>query len=135
MSFVIYSLIGLMPGDPIDAMIASNPGATPEVVAHLRAIYGLDQPLLLRYCALADGRAAAATSAIRAPALRSRCWRCWSPRYWQTCQLIFLSFTLAVILSFALGIIAALRARRHRSTAWSACSPSPAFRCRCSGSR
>ncbi len=30
-------------------MIASNPGATPEVVAHLRAIYGLDQPMLLRY--------------------------------------------------------------------------------------
>ena len=49
MSFVIYSLIGLMPGDPIDAMVASNPGATPEVVAHLRAIYGLDQPLMLRY--------------------------------------------------------------------------------------
>ena len=49
MSFVIYSLIGLMPGDPIDLMIASNPGATPEVVAHLRAIYGLDQPILLRY--------------------------------------------------------------------------------------
>ena len=49
MSFVIYSLIGLMPGDPIDVMISSNPGATPEVVAHLRAIYGLDQPILLRY--------------------------------------------------------------------------------------
>ena len=49
MSFVIYNLIGLMPGDPIDIMIACNPGATPEVVAQLRAIYGLDQPLLLRY--------------------------------------------------------------------------------------
>src|ERR1700686_4306110 len=49
MSFVIYSLTGLMPGDPIDVMIASNPGATPEAVAHLRAIYGLDQPILLRY--------------------------------------------------------------------------------------
>ena len=36
MSFVIYSLIGLMPGDPIDLMIAANPGATPETVAHLR---------------------------------------------------------------------------------------------------
>src|SRR5437764_10855304 len=49
MSFVIYNLIGLMPGDPIDLMIQGNPGATPEVVARLRAIYGLDQPLLLRY--------------------------------------------------------------------------------------
>ena len=49
MSFVIYSLIGLMPGDPLDVMLASSPGMTPEVAAHLRAIYGLDQPLLLRY--------------------------------------------------------------------------------------
>src|SRR5205085_6576189 len=49
MSFVIYGLIGLMPGDPIDIMAASMPGATPEVIAKLRAIYGLDQPLLLRY--------------------------------------------------------------------------------------
>src|SRR6185437_11435175 len=49
MSFVIYGLIGLMPGDPLDEMIASTPGATPEVIAHLRAIYGLDQPLMLRY--------------------------------------------------------------------------------------
>ncbi|MFT5180544.1 MAG: peptide/nickel transport system permease protein, partial [Alphaproteobacteria bacterium] len=29
MSFVIFVLIGLMPGDPIDIMIASNPDLTP----------------------------------------------------------------------------------------------------------
>jgi len=49
MSFIIYGLIGLMPGDPIDIMAASMPGVTPEVVAKLKAIYGLDQPLMLRY--------------------------------------------------------------------------------------
>jgi peptide/nickel transport system permease protein len=48
MSFVIYSLIGLMPGDPIDIMIASNPTITPEAAAAMRKLYGLDQPLLLR---------------------------------------------------------------------------------------
>ena len=58
MSFVIYSLIGLMPGDPIDIMIASTPGATPEVVAALRKIYGLDQPLDRSLRPLAVGRAA-----------------------------------------------------------------------------
>ena len=60
MSFVIYGLIGLMPGDPIDIMAASMPGVTPEVVAKLKAIYGLDQPLMLRYwrwlIAVAAGR-------------------------------------------------------------------------------
>jgi len=33
MSFVIYGLIGLMPGDPLDVMVASVPGVTPEQIA------------------------------------------------------------------------------------------------------
>src|SRR5258708_39887076 len=49
MSFVIFCMIGLMPGDPIDIMVNSNPGYTAADVARLRALYGLDQPLLLRY--------------------------------------------------------------------------------------
>ena len=49
MSFVVYGLMGLMPGDPVDIMAASQPGMTPEVMANLRAIYGLDQPLMVRY--------------------------------------------------------------------------------------
>ena len=107
MSFVIYNLIGLMPGDPIDIMMAGNPGATPEVAARLRAIYGLDQPLLLRYghwlwAALGGDFGwsrvhSQPVLAVLAPAL------------WQTCKLIFLSFAFAVVLSFALGIVAALR--------------------------
>jgi peptide/nickel transport system permease protein len=107
MSFIIYNLIGLMPGDPIDAMVASNPGATPEVVAHLRAIYGLDQPLLLRYWYwLMDAlRGDLGFSRLHSqPVLEVL-----GPALWQTCQLILLSFSLAVILSFLLGIIAALR--------------------------
>ncbi|MBV8651449.1 MAG: ABC transporter permease, partial [Alphaproteobacteria bacterium] len=49
MSFVIYGLIDLMPGDPIDIMAASNPHVTAEDIAHLKALYGLDQPLMTRY--------------------------------------------------------------------------------------
>jgi len=49
MSVVVYSLIGLMPGDPIDLMIGSNPNLTATDVARLRALYGLDQPLHERY--------------------------------------------------------------------------------------
>ncbi|MFL5285533.1 MAG: ABC transporter permease [Rhodopila sp.] len=107
MSFIIYSLIGLMPGDPIDVMIASNPGATPEVVAHLRAIYGLDQPILLRYghwliAALRGDFGYSRTHAqpvmvVLLPALA------------QTCKLMLSSFVLSVILAFALGVWAALK--------------------------
>ncbi|MEQ8664581.1 MAG: ABC transporter permease [Rhodospirillales bacterium] len=49
MSFLIYTLMGLMPGDPIDIMLSSEPDMTTEDAARLRALYGLDQPLVARY--------------------------------------------------------------------------------------
>ena len=49
MSVVIYALIGLMPGDPIDLMISANPNLTPADAARLKALYGLDLPLYERY--------------------------------------------------------------------------------------
>lgn len=49
MSFVVYGLIGLMPGDPIELMAAGSPTMRPEDVIRLKALYGVDQPLLERY--------------------------------------------------------------------------------------
>ena len=49
MSFVIYALIGLMPGDPIDLMISADPKMTAADAARLRTLYGLDLPLHERY--------------------------------------------------------------------------------------
>ena len=107
MSFVIYSLIGLMPGDPLDIMISSNPGATPEVIAHLRAIYGLDQPLMLRYwhwlvAALQGDFGFSRTYSqpvmtVLIPALL------------QTCKLMLTSFVVSVVLAFIFGVVAALK--------------------------
>ena len=107
MSFVIYGLIGLMPGDPLDIMIASNPGATPEVVAHLRAIYGLDQPLMLRYW---HWLLSALTGDFGFSRIHSQpTLEVLGPALLQTCKLLLASFVLSVILSFVLGVIAALR--------------------------
>jgi peptide/nickel transport system permease protein len=107
MSFVIYSLIGLMPGDPIDLMLASNPGATPEVVAHLRAIYGLDQPILLRYAhwllaALQGDFGFSRTHAQPVMVVLL-------PALWQTCKLMLTSFVLSVALALLVGVLAALK--------------------------
>ena len=107
MSFVIYGLIGLMPGDPIDLMIASNPGMTPEAAARMRAIYGLDQPLLLRYGhwlwdALRGDLGFSRTHAR--PVLEVL-----GPALWQTTQLMLGGFSIAVVLSLAFGMLAALR--------------------------
>ncbi len=49
MSFVIYGLMGLMPGDPIDLMISADPKLTSQDAERLRSLYGLDQPILERY--------------------------------------------------------------------------------------
>ena len=49
MSFAIYGLMALMPGDPIDLMISSNPNVTSADAARLRALYGLDLPFFVRY--------------------------------------------------------------------------------------
>jgi len=54
MSFVVYLLIGLMPGDPIDMMISGNPKMTSEDAKRLRALYGVDKSLIDRYLAWAQ---------------------------------------------------------------------------------
>ena len=51
MSFVIYALIGLMPGDPIDLMRSSDPRMSAADVARLKLVYGIDRPLFERYLA------------------------------------------------------------------------------------
>lgn len=49
MSCVVYGLMGLMPGDPIDLMIAGDPRLSPDDAIRLKALYGLDQPWTERY--------------------------------------------------------------------------------------
>ena len=49
MSFVVYALMGLMPGDPIDLMIAGNPHLGPADAVRLKALYGLDRPWTERW--------------------------------------------------------------------------------------
>ncbi len=107
MSFVIYGLIGLMPGDPLDIMMASTPGISPEAVARLRLIYGLDQPLLLRYAhwllaALQGDFGYSRTFAVPV-------WQILRPALGTTCQLMLISFVISVVLALVLGITAALK--------------------------
>ena len=97
-----------MPGDPIDLMIASNPGATPETVAHLRAIYGLDQPILLRYW---HWLAAALQGDFGFSRTHSQpVMEVLLPALWQTCQADAAELRGSASCSrLVLGILAALR--------------------------
>ena len=47
-SIILFSVLALAPGDPFEEL-ATNPAVPPEVRANLRAKFGLDDPIHLRY--------------------------------------------------------------------------------------
>ena len=107
MSFVVYSLIGLMPGDPVDLMISANPRITAADAARLRQVYGLDRPLLDRYAAWAG-------NAVRGDFGYSRYYArpvldVLGPRLGNTAKLMLSAFALALAVGIPLGIVAAAR--------------------------
>ncbi|WNJ98737.1 ABC transporter permease [Thalassospiraceae bacterium LMO-JJ14] len=107
MSVIIYGLIGLMPGDPIDLMISADPKITSEDAARLRAIYGLDQPLWSRY---ANWLGAALTGDFGYSRLYAQpVWQAIWPALSNTLILLITSLALALAIALPAGIFAATR--------------------------
>jgi peptide/nickel transport system permease protein len=109
MSFVIYALIGLMPGDPIDLMMGADPHLSAADLARLKALYGVDRPLIERYVAWAQaalsgdlGYSRLFSSPVVATLL---------PRLGNSLVLLGSSFLVAFAASLGLGIAAARRPR------------------------
>ena len=115
MSFVIYGLIGLMPGDPIDIMISADPNLTAEDAARLRALYGLDRPIWERYLTwlAAALQGDFGFSRLHARPVLEILW----PRLGTTVILMGASFALAFLLALPAGLLAALRPRSARDAA------------------
>lgn len=111
MSLVVYLLIGLMPGDPIDLMISGDPKMTSADAARLRALYGVDKPLLERYLAWAHQALTGNFGYSRSfgqPVLAVL-----GPRLLNTIELAGIAFLLSVSIALPLGIWAASRPRSH----------------------
>ena len=107
MSFVVYSLIGLMPGDPVDLMITADPKITAEDAARLRALYGLDRPVIERY---GNWLAAALSGDFGYSRLYARpVMEALVPAMGNTLVLLGLSFALALMIALPAGIAAAYR--------------------------
>jgi peptide/nickel transport system permease protein len=107
MSFIVYLLIGLMPGDPIDMMLSGDPKMTSADAARLRAAYGVDKPLLERY-------AAWGVQALQGNFGYSRSFGqpvldVLGPRLVNTLELAGLAFVLSIAIALPLGIWAAAR--------------------------
>lgn len=107
MSFVVYSLIGLMPGDPVDLMITADPRITAEDAARLRQLYGLDRPIIERY---GNWLAAALSGDFGYSRLYARpVMEALIPAMGNTLVLLSLSFALALMIALPAGIAAAYR--------------------------
>jgi peptide/nickel transport system permease protein len=107
LSFIVYALIGLMPGDPIDLMRSSDPRMSAADAARLKALYGLDQSLLLRYAGWA--RQALAGDLGYSRLFSVPVWGALLPRLGNSLMLMLPSFVLAFALALGLGTAAAAR--------------------------
>ncbi len=107
MSYLIYGLIGLMPGDPIDIMVQADPNLTTGDAARLKALYGLDKPLHERYVNWLSAALEGDFGYSRvhnAPVLDVI-----MPRLSNTLILMGLSFAVSLLIALPIGIYSALR--------------------------
>jgi peptide/nickel transport system permease protein len=109
MSFVIYALIGLMPGDPIDLMMGADPHLSSADLARLKTLYGVDRPLIERYLAWAGAALHGDLGYSRlfsAPVVGTLL-----PRLGNSLILLGAGFVIAFAAALGLGIAAARRPR------------------------
>ena len=107
LSYFCFYIMTLMPGDPVELMIQSNPKITSEDVARLRTLYGLDQPAYKRYMNWAG-------NIVQGDLGYSRTYRIpvselLGSKLMNTFILSMASLSLALLISVPLGIISALR--------------------------
>lgn len=109
LSFAAYMLIGLMPGDPIDLALIGDPRLTEGDAARLRALHGLDQPLIARYAAWAMSvlRGEFGYSRLFAVPVADVLW----PALRSSLALLGCALTIAAAGGIALGALAAARPR------------------------
>jgi peptide/nickel transport system permease protein len=107
MSFLLFVLIGFMPGDPIETMFEGNPAMTPELVNQMRALYGLDQPVTVRYWhwLMAALHGDFGYSSLYFRPVLDVLW----PAVLQTMKLVTATLVVSIPLALTLGILAARR--------------------------
>ena len=104
---LVFSLIHLVPGDPVQVLLGET--AAPEDVAVLRHRLGLDRPLLVQYVSFLS-RAAVGDlgTSLRTnqPVVQAI-----AERMPATFELAIASIVVALVVAIPLGILAAVRAR------------------------
>ncbi len=108
LSYICFVLMTLMPGDPVELMVTSNPQITPDDVGRLRALYGLDKPSYERYWhwmqQLFQGDLGYSRT-YRVPVMEIL-----GPRLVNTFYLSLCSLLLSLVIAIPIGLWTALRA-------------------------
>lgn len=107
-SLILFGLLALKPGDPIDEMRRGNPGFTQEDYDRLREFYGLDRPWYVQYWRWV-GRALHGDFGISRQFGRPAAAYIFRYRLPNTVILSGLSLLLAVLISVPAGAISAIR--------------------------
>ena len=109
-SALTWLAMGLMPGDPLDLAMLSDPALTAADVERLRTLHGLDRPLHERYLAWAAAvlRGEFGFSRLYAVPAAAVLW----PALAGTLVLVGSALLIAGVLGTALGVLAAVRPRR-----------------------
>ncbi len=103
---LVFSLIHLVPGDPVQAMLGES--ASPQDVAELRGRLGLDRPLFVQYAAFLKGLATGnlgASLRTNQPVSAAI-----AERLPATFELAAAAMAVALLIAIPLGILAAVRA-------------------------
>lgn len=108
-SALSFALIALMPGDPVDMIAGADPRVTPEDIARLKILYGVDRPFHERWIAWL-GRLAAGefgySRMFAAPVLDIL-----PPALARTALLASAALAIATAVGVGAGVLAAMRPR------------------------
>jgi peptide/nickel transport system permease protein len=106
-SLLVFLMLDLVPGDPVDALVSQTQGTiSPEDRAIMREEMGLNDPLPVRYLRwLADALRGDLGTSI---ASGQPVWELIVQRFPSTLELTVVGIGLAVMIGFAIGILAAL---------------------------
>ena len=106
LSVLMFTLLVLTPGDPVELLASSLPDVQPEDVARLRKYYGLDDPLFVRYVkwvrSLATGDLGYSRTYGQPVATLIK------QRLGNTLQLLSAAFVIAFTVGVTIGIFSAL---------------------------
>lgn len=107
LSFFCYAIMNLMPGDPLDILVSSNPSISSKDLQQLKNLYGADLPMYKKYYHWLSNFISGDlgySRTYRVPTVQLI-----QPRLINTFFLSFGALLLSIVFAIPLGILAALK--------------------------